>query len=137
MVRRDEFLPRIGQSIIIYLDDGSACFGSYKRVFTFKGRKARFCHRGYKLKQESVIGWNRIPLASETLGGTGHKNHDLYPEDITCGWKNEMHEGNIYKKVVFQGEMHYNVVSFTDSEFFAMFEVMKKHFISEKDSDLS
>lgn len=127
---KDGFLPREGQHIIMYFEGGMYTIGWYKSCWTFKGRKLKFCNnKGTPIRQDGVRGWNRIPLSSETLGGTGHHNAELLPEDITCGWKNELsQDGDIIKTIMFKGKTHWRTYSFQDNEFFAMVKMVQKHF---------
>lgn len=132
--------PRNGQRVITYLDGGKYVMTTYKKVWCLEGlrpvRKMRFvCDRtGKSLPTKKIEGWNRVPQAYETVGGSGHVDHDTPADDMVCGWKNEINpvDNQLYKLVMWKvSKKHHRVLSFTDNEFFAMVSMMERHFTNK------
>lgn len=136
MILLKDTKPRSGQHLVMYFEDGCYAIGTYGKCLTWRGYKMRFRSMGgVTYPPDMIVGWNRIPQWQETLGGTGHMDHSLDPEDITCGWKNTLEDGEMMKEIIFQcPSTHERLIGFTDSEFFAMCRMVHKHFPHKKDS---
>ena len=68
MNKIEEITPSYGQVVVAYLPDDNFFFARYTWVWTWKGKRLKFVNLSSKgFWKDDVIGWNRIPVGSETI----------------------------------------------------------------------